>query len=412
MTGATSYKDVLLREREAALRAARAIVEDKVPFTPIASQTCAGLIEEIEKIDWRLNMHARLANYTAENDADSHNSRQERVLAKRAFAKALRSGDNYLTAEERALVSANHPNNRDRIRNVSEGVPAQGGYLIPTILMPQLIKRMKWCGGMAAAAKTTITAGGAPMAFATMDDTAVAAQLLPENTSVGTNDFVFGQTSIATYKFSSGIIQASFEVLQDSAVDLEEEILDAFALRFMRGQNGYFTTGTGSGQPQGVLTGAQIGYTMPIGNTASISYSGLVNLFQSVDPAYRMLPSCAFMMNDQTFEAVKMLVDSAGRPLWLPTTGPMWEDDITFDTLLGKRLIINNDMPSMAAKATPIAFGDFSRYRIRQVQDVTFLRMTDSYYTHQGVVGFLAFARAGGALLDPNAIKTLANSAT
>ena len=46
-------------------------------------------------------------------------------------------------------------------------------------------------------------------------------------------------------------------------------------------------------------------------------------------------------------------------------------------------------------------------------RDVTLFRMTDSAYTLKGQVGFVAFCRSGGNLLDVGgAVKAYANSAT
>lgn len=66
----------------------------------------------------------------------------------------------------------------------------------------------------------------------------------------------------------------------------------------------------------------------------------------------------------------------------------------------------------MAANALSIAFGDFSYYKIRDVMQVLLFRFTDSAYAKLGQVGFLAWMRAGGNLIDVTAVKTYKNSAT
>ncbi|MNJ81282.1 Phage capsid family protein [compost metagenome] len=67
----------------------------------------------------------------------------------------------------------------------------------------------------------------------------------------------------------------------------------------------------------------------------------------------------------------------------------------------------------MAASAKSILFGDFNRYKIRDVMQVLLFRMTDSAYTKKGQVGFLAFLRSGGRLMDVGgALKYYQNSAT
>ena len=63
------------------------------------------------------------------------------------------------------------------------------------------------------------------------------------------------------YKFSTKLVKVSLELLQDSAFDIEAFLKEQFAIWLGRGLNTVFTTGTGSGQPYGVLTQATAGPT-------------------------------------------------------------------------------------------------------------------------------------------------------
>jgi HK97 family phage major capsid protein len=70
-------------------------------------------------------------------------------------------------------------------------------------------------------------------------------------------------------------------------------------------------------------------------------------------------------------------------------------------------------MASPAANAKSLLCGDFSKFLIRDVMDVTLFRMTDSAYTLKGQVGFVAFCRSGANMVDVGgAIKYYQNSAT
>ena len=70
-------------------------------------------------------------------------------------------------------------------------------------------------------------------------------------------------------------------------------------------------------------------------------------------------------------------------------------------------------MAARAANAVSIAFGDFSKYLIREVMDLTLFRMADSGFLLNGQIGFVAFNRQGGNLIDVGgAVKTFKNSAT
>src|SRR4029453_6666120 len=80
--------------------------------------------------------------------------------------------------------------------------------------------------------------------------------------------------------------------------------------------NTHFTVGTGTGQPQGVVTGATLGKTGIVGQTTAIIYDDLVDLEHAVDPLYR--PGSSYMMADSSLKVIKKLKDTAGRPIWQP----------------------------------------------------------------------------------------------
>ena len=63
-------------------------------------------------------------------------------------------------------------------------------------------------------------------------------------------------------------------------------------------------------------------------------------------------------------------------------------------------------MPSIAAGAKSIIFGDFNYYWIADRQGRTFKRLNELFAT-TGQVGFLAFQRVDGKLILPEALKVL-----
>jgi HK97 family phage major capsid protein len=82
------------------------------------------------------------------------------------------------------------------------------------------------------------------------------------------------------------------------------------------------------------------------------------------------------------------------------------------NTILGYPYTINQSMASMTASAKSVLFGDFSKYVIRDVRGFTLVRL-DERYADYHQVGFLAFLRTDGDLLDAgtNPIKHYINAA-
>ena len=119
------------------------------------------------------------------------------------------------------------------------------------------------------------------------------------------------------------------------------------------------------------------------------------------------------MMNDSSLKVLRKLKDSQGRPIFVPGY-EQGNPGGAPDRLLNRPIFINQDMASMAANAKSIAFGAFKKYKIRRVMDLTIFRMTDSAFTRNGQIGFVAFQRMGGNLVDVSGstVKYYANSAT
>lgn len=347
------------------------------------------------------------------NDPENRGGEQpqrvvEREEYRQAFDAFVRYGLDYCAPEQRQLLVQNRQIlGPGELRALAVGTGSAGGYTVPTGFYNRIMEAQKFFGGMRKARTTIIsTASGNDLPIPTDDDTAQSGALLAENTATTEQDVTFGQITLKAYKFTSKIIRVSLEMLQDSAFDMESYLSRKFGMRIGRAENTYYTTGTGTAQPKGVVTGATLGKTGTTGQTLTVIYDDLVDLIHAVDIAYR--DNAQFMFHDSTLKALKKLKDSQQRPLWLPGIAIREPD-----TINGYQFVVNNDIAVMAANAKSILFGDFANYFIRDVMDITVLRLVERYADY-GQVGFLAFARHDGNLIDAgqHPIAYYANSAT
>ncbi len=364
---------------------------------------------EIENVDAevkRINAVLEAIKDNAETDAirnavekKSHDQKRPEHL--NAFWKLMKNGEKLITPEEWGVLR----------NTMSVGTAAQGGYTVPTEIATSVADALKAYGGMREVAEVFRTTSGNDINFPTSDGTSETGELIGENTTATGADPSFGVVTLKTYKFSSKVVAVPFELLQDTSIDMEGFIRSRLATRLGRVTNTYFTTGTGTAQPNGIVTAAGSGKVGTTGQTATVIFEDLVDLVHSVDPAYRALGKCRFMMNDASLKVIRKLKDSQGRPIFLPgydgLAGPMP------DTLLGYPITINQDVATMAANAKSILFGDFSYYKIRDAMDMQMFRFDDSAYIKLGQIGFLAWMRSGGNFVDVGgAVKYYANSAT
>jgi HK97 family phage major capsid protein len=291
-------------------------------------------------------------------------------------------------------------------RAQSVGTDSEGGYTAPDETMRALEVALLRFGGMREVADIIRTESGQELPWPTLNDTGNTGAILAENTQVSEQAMTFSQLVLDAYKYTSKLVLVSVELLQDSSINIPEIVGTALGERIGRITNTHFTTGTGSSQPNGVVTASTQGKVGTTGQTTSVIYEDLVDLQHSVDPEYRQ--RARWMFADSTLKVIKKLKDGDDRPLW--AAGIAVREP---DTILGHPFTVNQAVAAMAANAKSILFGDFSKYKIRDVRNVTLLRLDERYADfHQ--VAFLAFSRHDGDLLDAGThpVKHYANSAT
>ena len=172
-----------------------------------------------------------------------------------------------------------------------------------------------------------------------------------------TSDPAFDAVTLGAWKYHSGVVLVSWELLQDASMNLGAWLSSALGRR--------------------------------------------IGLTKSVDTAY--LGRASFMMSPGVAGYIRTLQDSSARFVWEANFAGSEPD-----RLLGYPVTIN---PAMQATLTTdklvVAFGDFkSGYYIRDAGPVTFGRL-DELYAVNGRVGFYAWMRSDGAPIDTEAYRVL-----
>jgi HK97 family phage major capsid protein len=322
-----------------------------------------------------------------------------RELIDTPFDKLIRQGVGALSEAERLQIS----------NTMSTGTGSQGGFAVSSDISARFVDTLKTFSPVRQYAEVYVTEKGNVMPWPTSDGTAEVGELVAENATVASADPTFGTAPMSTYKYSSKIFAVPIELIADSGIDIEQFIFDRAAQRIGRITNTHFTTGTGTGQPQGFVGAAGAGKVGTTGQTLTVIHDDFVDLIHSVNAAYRQDPrgGVCFQMADATFKVARKLKDSSNRPIYLPSDGPSPE------SILGWPVVVNDDIPVPAANAKSIFFGNFrAGYKVRDALEFTLFRMTDSFYVKLGQIAFLAFVRCGGNLVDPAAVRYYQHSAT
>lgn len=289
------------------------------------------------------------------------------------------------------------------------GAGAAGGYTVPPEFRDKFVETQKYFGPMLQEAEVIYTDTGANLQWPVNDDTANVGAILAENTAVTEQDVTFSTASLDGYMYTSKMVRASLQFLQDNAINAEAWLPKKLGERVGRILNQHFTVGTGTAQPDGIVTSASVGVTGTgsFASTGGVSYDNLVDLVEALDPAYGNGNGLKFMGHQSVRKGLRKLKDTQGRPLWETSLQVG-----TPDSVLGYSFVINNDMPTLAASSKSLLFGNIQQaYVIRIVKGLTVLRLVERYADFLQV-GFLGYERADGTMQDASAVRVFQTTAT
>lgn len=398
----------LKKEANAQLAAAGAktwSAEDKAKFDAV--------VDEAERVEQQIDAHERALNIAADKDF-SNVTRNEPNAKKTELQQGL---EIFMRKSFREMSQED----AQKVRNtMSTTTGSEGGFTVQPLVATSLIDLLKAYGFMRRVADQITTANGADLAYPTSDGTTEVGEIVAQNVAASSSDPTFGTRALNVFKFGSKIITIPIELIQDSSIDIVAMVQKRMRDRIGRAQNVYFSTGTGTGQPMGLFTAAGVGKVGTTGQVTTVIYDDLVDLVDSLDAAYLDNPPSTpelpnaepgWMFSQSMRRVVRKIKDTSGRPIWTPS----YDEGAaakTPDRLLGYPVNINNDAPAAGANAKSMAFGNLNKYLIRDAMDVTMFRFDDSAFVSKGQIGFLAWSRAGGNLMDVNSVKTYQHPAT
>lgn len=308
-----------------------------------------------------------------------------------AFAKYLGGEQFALTNEERTALSV--------------GSSTNGGVLVPTHLDPTLILTSDGSSNAIRqiARVETLTVGNTGHFVSTAG---VTASWDGELAEVSDDSPTFNGVSIPTY-VAQAFVQSSIAATQDIA-GLQQSVLMLLADAKDRLEGAAHATGTGSGQPTGVVTKLDATTTSEVGATTSDAI-GLVDLHK----VYRNVPvrfraNSTWVMHPIWSTGIKAL----GTAVSASYSGDL--RDPTAGRILGLPVVESDDMPSTqnTSKNNVLVVGDFSNYIIvdmpgsMAVEAIPHLFNTSNNLP-DGRRGWFAYWRTGADVANTAALRLL-----
>lgn len=242
-------------------------------------------------------------------------------------------------------------------RAMSIGTTTAGGFMIPTILDPSVIwttdgatnpfRAISNVKSVMTNTWTGVTSAGITMSWDT------------EGAEVSDDTPTFAQPSITCYKLQ-GFVPISTEAYED-IVGIASEVVAEFAQARDEKEAAAFATGSGSGEPVGIvtaLTGVSGSWTNMATNSA-ISAADLTKIRRNTGPRYR--GNASWVMNQAYNDAIRAL----------GTSGSLYSEtvalpELAVDRLLGRPVYESSAMTDALNTTTnnAIVYGDFRNYVI------------------------------------------------
>lgn len=306
--------------------------------------------------------------------------------------KTGRASDAY----KQGMLQALRTNFRQISNVLSEGIDANGGYLVPEEYDRRLIDVLTEENIMRKLGTTITTSGEHKINIA---GTKPAAAWIEEGGELSFGDATFDQVILDAHKLHVGV-KVTEELLYDNAFGLESYLLQQFGKALGNAEEDAFFNGTGTGQPLGIFATKGGGHVaVTAASATAITADEIINLIYALKRPYRK--NAKFIMNDQTIAVIRKLKDSTGQYLWQPSNQAGEPD-----RLYGYEVLTSPFVPTIAAGKPVIAFGDFSYYNIGDRGTRSFGELKELFAGH-GMVGFLAKERVDGKLVLPEAVQIL-----
>ena len=288
---------------------------------------------------------------------------------------------------------------------MSAGSGVDGGFMVPYRLHDEIIKAVDAKTPFRNLAKNIIISNDNVDLI--VDDTLTAAAWVGETAArPETNTSTIQKINIPVHELYAHP-KISQRLLDDSAFDLDAWLSEKIAENMGLIEQIAFISGTGTGQPKGILSytlGTASGQIEAIKTGVSAAFPAsnpadvLIRLMFALETRY--MPNASWLLNRTLLTDIRTFKDTTGQYIWQPAL-----DGKTNPTLFGYPVALIEQMPIKAASSLSVAFGDIrSAYT---VVDRSYISMMRDPFTAKPNVMFYAVKRVGGAVVNTKAIKLL-----
>lgn len=381
--------------------------QDRAPIFAAPRATAEDVVEALESIQETVE--------TFKTDADKRIAQLEQAGREESVRAALAErggiGGEFPSATDRAEREAFAAFGRGVRNAMSTDSNPDGGYLVPRTVEAEISRLARDVTPMRSLARVVTATSSAYVKTVSLNGP--NARWVGEKESRNQTDGM----KLSELEFPVHELQAMPAVTQtlidDARSDVAGELSLEIATAFTEMENTAFVLGDGVRKPRGFLAYGAVanaswawgkigffksGVAAALTDGANNGIDALYGIYYGLKAAYRA--NAVWLMNSQTALVVSKLKDENENYLWQPSI-QLGQPP----TLLGRPVVIDENMPGIEADSTPIAFGDFQRGYL--IVDRVGIRVLRDPYSTKPYVLFYTTKRVGGGVQDFAAIKLL-----
>lgn len=307
-----------------------------------------------------------------------------------------------LDISPKAFMTAELASKREALRNAaaSSGEPASGGFLVPESFRAELLQLSLEASVVRPRARV-VPMETSKVIYPYLDDTSHATNVFggvqwywtPESGTMTDVAATFGRMALEAWKLTA-FANVPNELIADSALSFEAFIRQTFPQALSYGADVSFLSGSGAGQPLGILTSAnaaRVSVTKEVGQeAASIKWDNIVKMYARMLP--QSLSSAVWVVSPDTFPELARMslsVGTGGGPIWLNNgvSGPP-------ASILGRPVVISEKVEALGTQGD-INFIDFSYYLVGDRQAMT-VSSSEHFRFQNGETSFKFVERLDG----------------
>lgn len=288
------------------------------------------------------------------------------------------------------------------------GNDGSGGYLAPTEFGGMIMGRIFETSPVRTVANV-ITMSAAEISFVLDDDEPDAGWVGEVDTRGDTDTPGVGQIVIPAHEVFAQP-RATQKLLDDAGIDLESWLAGKVSRKFGRVENTAFVAGDGSQKPKGFLAydaWAAAGVyernaveQIASGTSGSFDGDSFKTLQNAIIEDYQA--RAVWMMKRSTWANVTKLKDLNDRYLFEELSN--FRDGDRME-ILGKSVVLADDMPAQAADSLSVVYGDFTEGY--SIADRIGIRILRDPFTSKPFIKFYTTKRVGAAVTNYEALKIM-----